>query len=168
MEPEAAEIRDRGCASDNSEAALIVIMKRRKCTSGEARFNQTRRIPALLHRHWSDSGQRLALLVRTVRQVSNDNNFWMARDGEIRFYKHTPFPIQRSAGPPSQNLSKFRRCYARGPQDRAGLYSLISSAGRDDHAALIHIGNPHPGSGTDTEADEGALGSGGKIQRIRR
>ena len=75
------EVRDRFVPADRRHAALVEIPKSLRLSIIDHRQNISRRVTALLHCNRRNTGQRLAGLMREIRQIADHLNFRMIGNG---------------------------------------------------------------------------------------
>src|SRR5262245_27335726 len=82
-DPYTPGLQDGKSFADDRHVAFVEVAEWTRCRlTHDPSMNQLPRITSLLHRHLSDSGQRLSVLLKHGG-VAHDENFWMSRYGEI-------------------------------------------------------------------------------------
>ena len=91
------QVRHRFVAADGGHAALIKIPKPLRWSAFENGLDVVRGVPPLLHGHGRNAWQRFPGLIRKIREIADNENFWMSRDREVVVNDNAPYAIDRDA-----------------------------------------------------------------------
>src|SRR5215208_8190957 len=91
------QVRNSLIPADRSHAPFIEIPKWLWLFTADHSQNIAGGVAALLHRHWRDSRQRLASLMRKICQITNHLHFRMSGDGEVVIHNDATNAINRYA-----------------------------------------------------------------------